>query len=174
MKLIFLDIDGVLNNQLWYSSSEFKAKHDKFKDCSRKYHDEAQFDPRCVHQLNEITDKTKAKIVVSSSWRLGREVEELKSLFSDVGIKGEVIGKTPYLSFRTTEYNYSVPRGCEIKAWIEMNKDIIGDKISKINYVILDDDSDMLYWQRDKFLWVDPYSGLTHNTAYKAINILTR
>jgi hypothetical protein len=29
-------------------------------------------------------------------------------------------------------------------------------------------DSDMLWWQREHFIWVDPYCGLTPNLIYKA------
>lgn len=167
MKIIFLDIDGVLNNQVWYMS-------DKFREGSTKEEYEvSQFDPRCVRLLNNLTDTTGAKIVVSSSWRLGRTVDELSELFEKVGITGQVIDKTPLLRFTGLEnYYYSVPRGCEIKAWIEMNKGIIGDKVSRLKYVILDDDSDMLYWQRDKYIWVDPYNGLTPNIIYKANKLL--
>ena len=176
MKLIFLDIDGVLNNELWYRSDKYDALSNEFKTCTHEFHDLAQFDPLCVENLNRITEQTGAKIVVSSSWRIGREVSELQDLLAKAGIKGEVIDKTPKLWFeRPEDYPYySVPRGCEIKAWIEMNKDILGDKVSKLSYVILDDDSDMLYWQRDKFVWIDRWSGLTHNTAFKAVQILNR
>lgn len=71
------------------------------------------------------------------------------------------------------DYNYSVPRGCEIKTWMELNKDILGEKMTKAKYVILDDDSDMLYWHRNNYLWVDPYCGLTPNLVQKAKFILS-
>lgn len=155
MKIIFLDIDGVLNNQLWYKS---------IKDINPQNNEEydiLQFDPRCVSLLNDVTDNTGAKIVVSSSWRKGRDLEELVELFEKVGITGEVIGKTPILSFDYENYRTLAPRGCEIDAWIEINKYPI------TKYTILDDDSDMLYKQKDKFFWIDPYCGLTPNISYK-------
>jgi len=168
-KLIFLDVDGVLNNQIHYRSDYFQKNRD------HEDHDFFQFDPECVGSLNYITDKTGAKIVVSSSWRKGRTVEELKDLFKRVGITGEVIDKTPILGFKVysgEEYHYSVPRGCEIKAWMEMNKDILGTKMSKARYIILDDDSDMLFWQRNNYIWVDSHCGITPNLTQKAINLL--
>lgn len=169
MKIIFLDIDGVLNNELWYRSENFRQGKD------REEYELSQFDPRCVAHLNHLTLETNAKIVVSSSWRLGKTVEELQELFEKIGIEGEVIDKTPYLRFqKNDDYDRSVPRGCEIKAWLESNKSILGDKMSKVKYVILDDDSDMLYWQRKNFVQTDPYCGLTSQGVFKAKNILNR
>lgn len=174
-KFAFVDVDGVLNHEIWFTSDECKKVSKERIDKDDKNDYRRWFDPRCVELLNHLTDKTGAKIVVSSSWRGGRTVEELKKLFSDVGITGDVIDKTPKLNFKGLEgYNYSVPRGCEIKAWLETNKNILGDKLSKANYVILDDDSDMLLWQREKFLHVDSYCGLTYNVIDKAVQILNR
>ena len=172
MKLIFLDIDGVLNNELWFKSPESRVQTEDKEEYSKKRF----FDPRCVELLNILTESTGAKIVISSSWRTRwQTIEEMQEFLEDVGITGDIIDRTPKLYFRGLEdYNYSVPRGCEIKAWLETHKDILGKKISQVNYVILDDDSDMLYWQRRNFIWIDPYSGLTPNIIHKAKYILTQ
>lgn len=151
--IIFLDIDGVLNNYSYRT---------EFPNLICPYN---------IVNLNKIIAATKAKIVISSYWRETITTDFLKSF----GFIGDVIGYTPRLSFHCEAfptYSYSVPRGCEIKAWLELNKADLGVKMSKLKYVILDDDSDMLYWQRDKFLWVDPYNGITPSIAYKAIQIL--
>jgi hypothetical protein len=174
MKLIFIDVDGVLNCQQWYNSEEYKKLS---KAETRELYDEKNFCIWNVALLNKLTDDTGAKLVVSSSWRLNRSLDELKDLFKRVGITGDIIGKTPYLTFKCNDaeyanYGYSVPRGCEIKAWIETNKSILGVKVEELRYIILDDDSDMLYWQRNKYMWVDPYCGITPNIVYKAKKIL--
>ncbi|MDC7248564.1 MAG: HAD domain-containing protein [Sphaerochaetaceae bacterium] len=181
MKLIFLDIDGVLNHELW--ARERLLRHQGEAESDYEYYRNF-FDPNAIDLLNTIVEKTGAKVVVSSSWRTGRTVEQLRELLGVMDFKGEVIGKTPNLYFekrkyphgdgKEMHYNYSVPRGCEIKAWLEMNKSILGEKMSKVRYVILDDDSDMLYWQRENFFWVDPYCGLTPNIAYKVIQFLNK
>lgn len=164
MKIVFLDIDGVLNNELWFVGSGSTRKADDKKEWELSH-----FDPRCVGLLNDITDFTGAKIVVSSSWRIGRSFDDLQELLEDAGVTGGIIDRTPRLHFTGVEgYNYSVPRGNEIKCWMELNKDLLGQSIGKYDdYVILDDDSDMLYWQRNNFFWCDPYVGLTNNLAYK-------
>ncbi len=66
MKIIFLDIDGVLNHMYWLKKMKGVEGDKKF------------FDPDCVRRLNTITDKTGAKIVLSSSWRIGKTKEQLK------------------------------------------------------------------------------------------------
>jgi len=167
MKIIFLDIDGVLNSELTNYSKEYPdgPKGSSF------------IDENLVTILNNIIEKTGAKIVLSSSWRKSRTVEEMQELLEFKGFKGEIIGKTPILVFKSNiegGYHNSVPRGCEIKAWLEISKEILGDKMSKVRYAILDDDSDMLYWQRESYFMIDRYCGLTRNVAFRVINHLNR
>lgn len=162
MKLIFLDWDGVLNHEEFY----VRRHKDNFKDYGEY--------PICelsVAVLNHIIEETDAKVVVSSTWRLGRSINELQAILDSVGFKGEVIAKTPNLR---NEGDY-ILRGNEILKWIKDNKEMIGQEYHEFeNYVILDDDSDFLYWQKDNFLLVDRYVGLTYHVAFKAIRILNR
>lgn len=160
MKVIFLDIDGVLNHQAWYKNAKGikgELKH---------------FDPECVKRLNKITDSTDSKIVLSSTWRKGKTINDIYSLFEKVGITGELIGLTPVINF--SNWNHSMFRGCEIQCWMEASKGKLGKKLQSWNsYVIIDDDSDMLYWQRKNFFQTDPSGGgLTVNLTYKIINFL--
>ena len=159
-----------MNHETWFISEECRGL--KVADGESR-NNKRWFNPRCVELLNDLTDKTEAKIVVSSTWRLGKTVEQLQDLFSEVGVTGEVIDKTPRLLFTGVEdYSYSVPRGCEIKAWLKTNKGILNVKLSKVKYVIYDDDGDMLWWQRKNFLQVDPYSGLTPSLIHQGKQIL--
>lgn len=163
MKIIFLDFDGVLNNEEYYvklHSENFKG-YGEYPIC--------EFDFKCIKVLNYIIEKTGAKVVVSSSWRTGKDIDKLQELLNDVGFKGEVIDKTP--SFRHND----MLRGNEILIWIKQNKEIVGEDYHEYeNYIILDDDSDMLYWQKDNFLQVDRFVGLTMSIAHSAIRILNR
>ena len=169
MKIIFLDIDGVLNHQIWFKKW---YKGGKRTDTKEQYND-SMIDPNSVALLNKIIEDTKAKVVISSSWRKNNTIESLQAILESKGFTGEIIGLTPVLYFTgEKDYHYSVPRGNEIKAWLEINKGILGDKMSKVKYVIFDDDSDMLLWQRENFFWIDPYCGLTPNIIYKATRFL--
>jgi len=170
MKLIFLDIDGVLNSQIWDENRNYNHNLKGFKSFIDRY-----INPFSIELLNDLIKKTNAKIVISSSHRKKYSVEELKQIFNIAGLKGEIIGKTPVLSFTGIEnYNYSVPRGCEIKAWLETNKNILNNKIEKVPYVIFDDDSDMLFWQRENYFRIDGFCGLTPNIIFRATKFLNR
>ena len=160
MKVIFLDIDGVLNSALYYRAGKADATD------VRKH-----IDPSAVKNLNYIVEKSGAKIVVISVWRHGRTIEELQSILNNAGFVGEVIGKTE--SLNDGKYGDCILRGNEILHWTQENQDLLGCSYSDFkNYVILDDDSDMLYWQRNNFIQVDGYVGLTPTGAWKAVKIL--
>ena len=141
MKVIFLDIDGVLN------SSETAALYGGFD----------KFSPAAVGRLNWLTDRTEAKIVVSSAWRFGRSVLELKQILSDQGVTGEVIDKTPTkMSLRN--------RGQEIQHWMDNNSTLD-------EFVILDDDSDMGHLL-DHLVQTDFNVGLTDVEMHECIRRL--
>lgn len=75
----------------------------------------------------------------------------------------------------------SIPRGVEIKQWIDThihsengknwNYKEIG---SDFNYVILDDDSDMLLEQAEHFVKTDTLLGLSEDDVERAIKILNQ
>jgi len=64
MKIIFLDIDGVLNHQLWFKNQKNKKVIDTDLEYNRSMIDETRVD-----LLNDLIKETKAKVVISSSWR---------------------------------------------------------------------------------------------------------
>lgn len=154
MKIIFLDVDGVLNN------ADDSDHHIHKGGCYF-------YSPKCVERLNKITDATGAKIVVSSTWRLGKTVNELQLQFKEMCITGEVIDKTCQLN------HLDGYRGNEILKWIKDNEVLLGHYYYNFkSYVIIDDDTDMLLWQKDNFVNTDGYKGLTDADAEKAACIL--
>lgn len=160
MKIIFLDFDGVLNSESWYS------RRTRDNDEINSRYPFYEFDPELVANLNRTIRETRAKVVISSSWRTGRSKEELQELLGKVGFEGEVIGKTVNLGV-VTGFDYTVPRGCEIDQWISSHGT---HKID--NYVILDDDIDMLYEQKNNFVNTSWRVGLDEEATQKAIDIL--
>lgn len=126
MKILFLDIDGVLN-----SGAYIKRLDGDFDDPIN------QIDPAAVVRLNALTDMTRAKIVVSSTWRLAflghaEPLQSLQSCLRTYGITGEVIDMTP--SKPNCVRNR---RGKEIQAWMDEHYSDIE------KFAIIDDDSDM-------------------------------
>jgi hypothetical protein len=82
-------------------------------------------DEFAIQNLNKIIEENDAKVVICSSWRLGRSVKELQDILNSWGAKCEVIGVTPK--------KMSSTRGEEIWMWIR-------DNSSKIKgFCILDD-----------------------------------
>ena len=111
MKVIFLDVDGVLNSNAYV---DYTLKNN-VKGILE------EIDPKTIEMLKYALDVTDAQIVVSSSWRNIRKFEQLKELFLRYGINLDE--KTPVLGHE---------RGLEIKQYLEENSkywSIKGDKI---------------------------------------------
>ena len=164
MKVIFLDIDGVFNSQQFYRERPVCIGRNKIKE----------FDPNCVNHFNRVIKETSAEIVVSSTWRKG-DINYLKTLFKQVGIIGNVIGETK----RIRSSKLTIPRGCEIAEYYRNTFDFLhyswkeNESILE-SYVIIDDDSDMLYEQRNNFVQTSNKVGLTYEDSDLAIKILNQ
>jgi len=174
-KIIFLDIDGVLNSENWYKKRyvmpEFKEYLDNKKHMSDIQHDAWEFDPDAVARLNKIIKETGAKIVVSSVWR---NMPNIKDILKDVGIIGEVVGITPTIwdlkhGKSNIEIKSHVPRGIEIQEWIYANYKEYSDR-EDLKYVMIDDDCDI--YPSCYFVNTSWRTGLTDELAQKAIDIL--
>lgn len=166
MNLIFLDIDGVLNHQLFYEKYYKDGKNNTGVE-----HPLDDLDPTRIEFLNQLIKDTDAKVVISSTWRKYYTVEQLQGFLEARGFKGEIIGVTPSLGIKVHKnskdaYIPSMPRGVEIYSYLQDNQD------DNMSYVILDDDSDMMLWQTNNFFHVDSYAGLTPNIVYKATRFL--
>ena len=157
MKILFLDIDGVLNSEIfWTTQSQshrrLEAKHKGYnRDEQRAL---ANIDKNTIHLLNYIVDKTNAEIVISSTWRGDCN---LPYIMRFMGLKKPYYGTTPYDKTRH--------RGTEIQKWLE-------DYGDDVKYAILDDDSDMLSHQIPFFVKTNFYEGLTKELADRVIEIL--
>ncbi len=120
MKVIFLDIDGVL-----VTRNSIKYQYLNFPDDTS-----IQFSKKAVKNLNKLIRLTKAKIVISSTWRLFHSLEDLQNIFKKQGIKGKTISTT---SVERATIEEDIPRGQKITDWLKEHNDIK-------QYVIIDDD----------------------------------
>lgn len=154
-KILFLDIDGVLN------CSECFDRHRKEWEADGKPSEHKwwnMLEPLHIEHLNHITDETGAEIVISSSWRGSPKTHDE---LIGAGVTGKIIGDTGRCC--------SGIRGVEINNWI--NKNVPYKERDQFQYAILDDDSDMLLWQKDDFFktgFTDG-TGLTKEIADRVI-----
>lgn len=111
MKVIFLDIDGVLNSYEYFV---------KTRDLNIQGI-ESEVDVEKIKLLKQAIDETGAKVVLSSSWRYTKNAQYLKELLSHYDIYTD---STPFIQNE---------RGLEIKQWLLDNPNVE-------EYVILDDE----------------------------------
>jgi hypothetical protein len=95
MKVLFLDIDGVLNYEAFW----------------RRYRGAYGIDNELAARMRAIKKATKAKLVLSSAWRGSLENERYISRKV-----GKLFDRTPRLS--------SMVRGEEIKAWLVQHPEV--------------------------------------------------
>lgn len=154
MKIIFLDIDGVMNNSQHLIYSEV--------------HEDLEFSPEAVDTLHEIIKETSAKIVISSTWRIGRTDDELRHIFAhyDVLIANAIIGQTPILP-----RSMSIGGRCdEITAYISMMIAGLDYKID--SFVIIDDDDFDMHFLSHLLVKCDREVGLVKDQKQQIINSL--
>lgn len=169
-KILFLDIDGVVctefNNRKEYYLGEDKAIFEWYI-----------MNPSCIEHLNTIVQQTSCEIVISSSWRKTFTVKELQDIFEENGFKypEKIIGVTGVF-YEWIKPGVHLPsvRGLEVKVWLDLNvrKTPTGFNNNQYTYCILDDDSDMLYEQRNSFIKTTNQEGLTLEKAREVIKIL--
>lgn len=152
MKIIFLDIDGVLVTRRHLSS--LMQSGQRFSDGMGL----SLFDPICVENFIRIINETNAQIVISSTWRMMPDAVDI--VWAERKMPGRIVSVTPRSS--------SGRRGEEIQRWFEVHK----DNFDVERFVIIDDEvADMgeMLPHVVKTTWM---SGLTQELADEIINRL--
>jgi hypothetical protein len=145
MKILFIDIDGVLNK---LSDKPSRSTPHYCDRNGRLVHS----DPELVFRLNKLVDATDCKLVLSSAWRQSREWrEDMKAQ----GIVSELLDRTPL------ESKDSICRGNDIRDWLEAHPEVD-------DYAILDDKATFLPEQESHLYRCRTDEGLTEE-IYEAI-----
>ncbi len=149
MKIIILEFDGVLQIN--------RSRGKPYQPGS------PTFDRESVSNLNRLIELTHAKIVVTSSLRLDSDLP-LQRLLDFEGVKGEVVGKTPYLGL-----GYH-GRGAEIYAFVRE------DNLPIEKFVILDDDieHDISDYFPNSLVRTDMATGFDEAAFKKALEVMNR
>ncbi len=156
MKVIFLDIDGVLNS--------IKFDRLRMRDGRSDFIDESR-----LPLLKQIVDSTDAVIVLSTTWRVHWDKNEILcdnfgkymvDTFAKYGLT--IYDKTPYLGIMAERYN-------EIKDWLEY-----ADGVE--SFVIIDDYQYGWGDLQANYVKTEPYFrfGLEEEHVKKAIEVLNK
>lgn len=156
MKIIFLDIDGVLNSRIY----DRKRNRDELTD----------IDETRLPLVKELVAATGAKIVLSSSWRVhwdkfpdscDEDGVYINDTFSKYGL--EIYGKTPYLGICANRHD-------EVKAWLDNAQGIVD------SFVIIDDYRYGWFELNDNLVLTNPNFGLglEEEHVLKAVSILNK
>lgn len=138
MKILFLDVDGVLNK-----TSDYEV--------IMPDNHVLRLNTVLVGRLKRVLEVTDAKVVLSSTWRLtegGREFLEASGI--------------PIMD-RTHDPEKDKVRGHQIQRWLNAYKAKLGVE----SYAIVDDESDMLYYQLYHLVQTETEFGLTGRKAYQ-------
>jgi hypothetical protein len=149
MKVVFLDIDGVLNNRRsmeggWRPPEAPTAFH--------------TLDPDCVARMCRVVRFASAKVVVSSTWRhIG--LERVAACLERAGwVAPPIIGRTPEMRGA---------RGQEIAAWLDEHPEVTA-------YAIVDDNADMLPKQMPYLVQTVSAAGFTDADGRKLLAFLLK
>lgn len=145
MKILFLDIDGVLNSAR--SCRAFDGYPHDFSDEGMR-----KFDSVAIGLVRKLCDKTGALIVLSSTWRMLHDISECAQ-----GLGLPIFDRTPILEG---------PRGVEINAWLSKHPEVT-------RYAIVDDDSDMLPEQKQYFVKTNFEEGLSMHDFKALLGLLS-
>lgn len=161
-RVIFLDIDGVLNAEFWNESHQKEISDGQLIDRDK------------VKLLAQLIDRTDAQIILHSGWRfwfdeerkpLRKEAERLVEMLAGEGMA--IAGFTPDLTteeIRRTK-KFSLVKADEILLWLKIHEDVEG-------WVVLDDLELHNVCVRALQVKTDPTVGLTLEDVDEAVEIL--
>ena len=147
MKVLFLDVDGVLNNELLLETHGWEAIGETKLDL-----------------LKEIIDATEAKIVLSSTWRIDggtRKVLVEKLETRTLQLFDQTIVLMP------KKMSMSVNRSDEICEWLSRHPEVE-------HFAVLDDNTDAGYGIESHFFKTQFEEGLTRTITNQVIAHLTK
>ena len=119
---IFLDIDGVLATSHQYGSKKLHPKYNCYP-----------FDKKCVIVFNEIIEKIKPEIILSSDWKFHYNIEQMNEIFNWNGIDIKITDTTPNL-WGTRFFSLSELENCRASEIL-----LYATDYELTNYVAIDD-----------------------------------
>ena len=127
-RVLFLDIDGVLNSstflESWAGDAPLSAK------C------QGVLDPTAVRMITDLMVYCDAHVVISSTWRILNTVDDIRSDLMAAGGLHHVIGAIDRKSAGSVGRFGRNHRGLQIQRWLDAHPEVE-------RFAIVDDDGDM-------------------------------
>ena len=142
MKVLFLDIDGVLNI------------NSKFQEANQLYR------PAIVNLEYLLKKEPELKIVISSSWR-HKGIDQVRNMLKENGINPNKIIDVTGNEQSKDERDH---RGYQVECWLKRHPEVK-------KFAILDDHTDFVPLKH-KLVKTNTYEGLTENKVEKVIDVL--
>jgi HAD domain in Swiss Army Knife RNA repair proteins len=119
MKVIFLDLDGVLatTKEFHMNEKKFKSKNAWANDLDVRY----PFNPGAVAIFNQILDETGWDVVLSSDWKYHWDLDQLDTIFLANGVKKSPIDVTHSRTIVENRSNLEEDRAYQILSWVKDN-----------------------------------------------------
>lgn len=168
MKVLFLDIDGVLNSVDWFKRRSKLTAEEEVIISKEDYLVRRHIDPEAVHRMNLVAEKTGCKFVLSSTWRLLSGVDMTSKVLKRAGATFELLDMTPECARMDTFSNGLFDegeRGAEIYEWLQAHPGVE-------SFVIVDDASDMGAL-RDRLVRTNNEVGLQYSDVQKILAMLS-
>jgi len=150
MKIIFLDIDGVVNP--WRSERDSSGR----------------FGQKALENFKLIMDTAADTfVVITSSWRFHHTLSEMKEFFHQAGISpGRILDITPDLRRDEGQIRHDPGRNEEIRAWLDQHPEVE-------KFAIIDDvDFEQMEGLEEHFFQTQFEEGLTLDQSLKIMNHL--
>ena len=150
MKILFLDMDGVVNKGTDNASPARYRYNDKWSNPSDRF-DLYYVDPELAARVSALVNDFNLRIVSTSTWRCGKTVDEFKELLNNRFLPGDrLIGFTP------DGESKGMTRADEICYFLQHSEANIE------RYVILDDEKKANYsTSKGRFFQTSFYKGYT-------------
>lgn len=152
--VLFLDFDGVLNGLAYLRAFHARRREIRAAGTTAPPWRVSRGDPGCqagggcheldpaaIARLNTVVARTRARVVVSSAWRIGESVAWLRRLLAAHGAAARVLGKTcdPWaVRDASGAHVGSSRRGEEIQRWLDAHPEVT-------RFAIVDDEADMVH-----------------------------
>lgn len=146
MRVLFLDVDGVLNRTTFSPAESVGLR--------------SWIEAELAARLDRVCREAGAVLVMSSTWRAGRTLEELQEDLAAAGISTPLISTTPINAGRRYE---------EIQRWMDEWAAAGHEAIEAFAIV---DDMHSMGPLASRFVRTSPFNGLDEESAQQLVRLL--